>query len=243
MRFRSLLTMTVILMMGLVLMGCGGSDSDGDSPTLETSIDTNDAAIGDTDNQTSDEITDEITDEADDQTSDETPVDAVSVEGLMGGDFTISVTGDSETTMQEGIIVYTYFDGAGITRETNELLIYEGSIPDEFRQVTIAFPVDLEPGTYPVSDLFAVMMDEDSDAVVVEYTEFVGAETIMDSLSYSYDQNVDGTVTVDSIGEAISGSFAFTAESIEFQDDGTQTVRSVSVNGSFNDVPYITEGQ
>lgn len=159
----------------------------------------------------------------------------------LGGSYSVNITGDDETSLEGGTIVFTYFDGAGITSESNELLIYAGSMSEELRQITISFSPDLGPGTYTMIDITANIAGDDARDVSASYSVFISDESIEEMQDYEYGQNLEGSFTIDSIGDTISGSFNFTADSIEFDDAGAEVRRSIRAEGSFSDVPFISD--
>jgi hypothetical protein len=207
------------LILLFTLAACGGDDDDNDTaPTATTSTtDTTDDSATDTDTDTSPSI----------------PTGT--------GNYAVSITGDVESALEGGTAVFTYFDGAGVTTESNEVYIFAGSVADEFEQITFSFPVDLEPGTYDLVSETDAILGGDESPVTASYEMFMSGETVAESTNVSFSENVGGTLTIDSIGDTISGSFEFTADAVDFAEDGSQTTQSITASGSFTDLDYVRE--
>ena len=144
------------------------------------------------------------------------------------------MTGADEwtVTQDEGFVVYSVLDfsDTDINLPTrNELTFTEGSFGEEVRQLLISIPPGTEAGIYDFGNTLTDLLDE--TAFLASY--FVDSPDV----SESYEQNIEGSLTLDSVdGDTISGSFDFTAQIIDFSDTGEEITQTITVAGEFADV-------
>lgn len=161
---------------------------------------------------------------------------------VSSADFSFTVSGADERTVTEedGTIAYTVLDVSELEAANiptrHELFMYEGSFSADLHQVTIMLPPDVEPGSYELTGQAALMQE---DAFIASYSAIEGGETIADSVSREFGQNVSGTLTITAAGDSISGSFDFNADFTDFTESG-EISETVTVRGEFVDVPLMT---
>lgn len=143
------------------------------------------------------------TDNSDDTTTTTDSDSQASAEGI-----NVTVTGDAEVSIEDGTYISTTDDGI-------ILLVFMQSMATMTTAVTI--------DNLPYPDSVPVIYDLVSEGGITGEFEF-GNDP--------YAENVSGSITIDSFGETMSGTYSFTAEYTP-TDGETQ---SVSVEGSFTDV-------
>jgi len=177
----------------------------------------------------------------DDTTTDDSQAPAAGVDQAAssggGSAFSVTVTGAQEEsyTQAEGSINYSVFDLSSTMDAPvkNELIMFEGGLDPEvgLRQVSLLIPQETEAGTYDL---------QGSTAMFAEGTFAASFSANSGTESSEYGQNVEGTFTLDSVDDdTISGSFEFTADSVDFNDAGETITETVEVSGEFSDVPLI----
>jgi hypothetical protein len=162
------------------------------------------------------------------------------------GNFSVEITRDVEVTMPPGRATYVHYptleEDLFSIPEHYELVFThrEGSVT---YQVLIQFVPGLQPGTYAFdSDQFG--MSYETASAEFDFLDTSGEVLEWSSLHFGpgSDGGPDGSLTLDSVGNTASGSFTFTADSVEFDDDGQEIRQSVTVTGTFSDLELI-EGE
>jgi hypothetical protein len=161
--------------------------------------------------------------------------------GAADTNFSVEVTGAAQITMPPGNAYFLYFPeepvaGAGRTIPAYYHLRFERIIGSRLYQVSIDFGADTQPGTYELTgDMFGLI-----DAPAAEFSELELGDATTEESYFGYFENVQGTLTLDTVGASASGSFEFTADYVDFDDEGG-AVRTVSVQSAFTDVPLIDD--
>ena len=119
--------------------------------------------------------------------------------------------GDLELRFQPASVLATPLAG------TVTIVFYEA---DQVSGVRLFLPADLQPGTYPIGDLFRL-----AEADVIARFDHNDAAT-----GNSFWESTEGTLVLTQTGASLSGSFTFTAVSTP---DGS---KSVTVVGNFEGV-------
>jgi hypothetical protein len=171
------------------------------------------------------------------------PASGQNASGTADDTFSVQVTGATEITMPPGNAYFLYYaadpvPGAGRTIPAYYHLLFERIVGGKLYQVNIDFDADTEPGTFALDGDILGLFDEPT----AEFIEMELEGDIMEREFFDYFENLQGTLTIDSLGDSASGSFEFTADAIEYTDDGG-TIRTVSVQGTFTNVPLIRDDE
>lgn len=114
----------------------------------------------------------------------------------------------NKTYVPEEVTAVEIVDGVGI------------SLYEEFPcGVLIQFPLDVQPGTYPIEDQLHQVITE----VFGRYGELCDSDE-------GFYESAQGTLTLTTTGERFSGTFEFTAGNV------TDNSKTIQVSGSFSDV-------
>lgn len=148
-----------------------------------------------------------------------------------GGTFAFSVTGEVLSDVSAGTITYTFLVADARLPERNQLYI-AASDNNASQELVFQFLPSIELGQYPL-----VSPEEYSPGrVSVAYNRlaFNGVESRIEAFA----DNIDGTLTLTRIGEAVSGQFQFSAQFTETSSTGETDTQTVEITGTFEDVPY-----
>jgi hypothetical protein len=142
------------------------------------------------------------------------------VPGGLDDNFSLSVSGYTEFTADEGTSSYSRQPDP--THYT--LVLFAGEL--EFsRQVTFEFGTEINPGTYDLTGGEDYIEGE----VIARYSD---SDSRTD-MFIRFTDNLTGTLTLETVGQTISGSYEFTAETTS-EEGNTLTA---TVTGVFTDVP------
>ncbi|MGB7340769.1 MAG: hypothetical protein WBC91_17860 [Phototrophicaceae bacterium] len=147
------------------------------------------------------------------------------------GTFSFTVSGEVVTEMSTGTLLYNYLPADGRLGARNQLYI-AASDSTSSQQLSFEFAPQIQLGQYNL----VALTDYAPGNVSVAYSRLVfnGTDTRIEAFS----DNINGTLIVTRIGEALSGQFQFSADFIETSLTGEVDVQSVEVTGQFEDVPY-----
>jgi|GEM_PF-5640641 len=145
--------------------------------------------------------------------------------------FSFTIEGEFTDEKDSGTIVYTYLQDTGRLPARNQLHIATSDATVS-QQITFEFSPGIEIGQY------TLIAPEDLvlSGVSASYSRLVfdGATSTVQP----FIDNIGGTLTLTSVGEVLSGQFQFSADFTETSPEGEVDVQSITVTGSFEDVPY-----
>jgi hypothetical protein len=148
--------------------------------------------------------------------------------------FTADISGDASVEMPPGELVYRDADhSANGEAEVQPYRVLQLTASDDTYGyvLNLMFEPDLETGTHPISiGVFA-----GTEAVAAEFVVFPAGESADSADAVRYNDNVEGSLTLDRAGEQVTGHFEFTAESTVTAEDGTESVVSIMAAGTFDD--------
>lgn len=147
------------------------------------------------------------------------------------GIFNFAISGEFVEQKDSGTIVYNYLPNTGALPARNQLYI-ASSDANASQQIAFEFSPEIQIGQYNLiapEDYFL-------SGVSAAYSRLVfdGSSTRVES----FVENIEGTLTLSSVGEVLSGQFQFTAEYTETSPEGEIDVQAIEVTGSFENVPY-----
>lgn len=131
----------------------------------------------------------------------------------------VTVTGDVEVNIEDGTWISSQDDGA---------------IVMVFMQSMASMTTNASIYDVPYPDSVPVTYDLTSASIETE-----GVEAWFEFENTRYEDNVSGSITINTFDETMSGTYNFTAERT---DDAGETV-SVTVEGSFSDVPVPEQSE
>jgi hypothetical protein len=136
-----------------------------------------------------------------------------------------SPAGD-QTSAQPGQVVITgAIDKTYTPQEVYAVKIADSvgiGLDEEFPcGVSLQFPIDIQPGTYPIEDVLHEIVSD----VFGRYGEVCDLEE-------GHYASTAGTLTLTATGASFSGTFEFSAASVR---DNSKTIQ---VSGSFSNVPF-----
>lgn len=147
------------------------------------------------------------------------------------GSFSFTIAGEFSDEKESGTIIYTYLPNSGNLPARNQLYIATSDATVS-QQITFEFSPNIEIGQYPL------IAPEDFvlHGVSVAYSRLVfdGATSSVQP----FIDNIEGTLTLTSVGEVLSGQFQFSADFTETSPEGEVDVQSIDVTGNFEDVSY-----
>lgn len=210
----------------LTMTACGGQQSE----PLPTLAQIDDQTTDTT--ETNSEAPVEDTSSGEDNASDNNAASAnVSVDDLAPatGDFSITgaITSDGTYSGEEPAISYEPFNSPNFAGQ-HELEILADVAPTDLSEETtieilVRFPADIAPGTYQIHE-----RDRDTP-------ELVQASATFGVASFSFDDNVNGSLEIAEIGEQITAAFNFTVDAELFDSD---EVLTIEVTGRVNQIPF-----
>ncbi|MEM9951899.1 MAG: hypothetical protein AAF846_09880 [Chloroflexota bacterium] len=148
-----------------------------------------------------------------------------------GGTFSFNVSGEVVSEVSVGTLTYNYLASDELLPARNELYI-AASDAIASQELTFQFLPSIELGQYPL----VAPQDYSPGRVSVAYNRLAFNGT--DARIESFTENIEGTLTLTRVGEALSGQFQFSAQFIETSPQGEVDVQTVEVTGQFEDVPY-----
>lgn len=146
--------------------------------------------------------------------------------------FQYTVSGDVSDAVTRGNIVYNYVAASGNVSARDKIFI-STSDADASQQLSFEFSPGLAADTY----LLTSPANWFPGSVTAQYLR-LSADGDDAARIQSYSQNIDGTLTLNAVGETLSGVFEFSTEWITGNDAGETVTRTVSISGAFTDVPY-----
>lgn len=162
------------------------------------------------------------------------PLDFTGGEPIALGDFgtfSFTVSGEIVSEMDTGTLIYSYLPADGRLGARNQLYI-AASDSASSQQLSFEFTPAIQLGQYNL-----VSPDDYAPGnVSIAYSRlaFNGTETRIEAFT----DNINGTMTITRIGEALSGQFQFSADFAETSLEGEVDIQSVEITGQFDDVPY-----
>ena len=135
--------------------------------------------------------------------------------------YSIQISGDFEGSIPPGAAQAEFYPGR-----------YELFFGDMSHNLFFTLSEDVRTGTHALeaSDIMA-----SSQNATVEFSMAVNPESISEGME-DYDDEVTGTITLDTIGDTMSGSFEFAAVFVDTDDNQQETRKSVTVIGTFTDL-------
>jgi hypothetical protein len=142
-----------------------------------------------------------------------------------GQPFSITISGDAEGQIPPGSVQAEFYS------EPNPH--YEMFFGDMNHNVFFVLDDSVTTGTHPL---------EVRDELAQDQTAAVEVGIALDEDNFAlgvedYDDEIDGTITLDSIGETIGGSFEFTAVYLDTDENDQEIRKTVNVQGTFSDIP------
>ncbi|MGJ3240366.1 MAG: hypothetical protein ACFE0Q_16785 [Anaerolineae bacterium] len=150
------------------------------------------------------------------------------------GTFDLAISGEFIAQWDQGTVVYNYLPNSGALPARNQLYIAV-SDTDASQQLSFEFPPEIATGQYP---LVALADYEQSAGVIAVTFERLVFDGVQSSQVDAFTEDIAGTLTLTTIGEAISGQFQFSVSHTETSDAGEIDVQTVEITGRFDDVPY-----
>jgi hypothetical protein len=118
-------------------------------------------------------------------------------------------------------------EDVGAVKIADRVAIHINETENDPCGLSLVFPGDSQPGTYPIEDPLHALRN----LVVVHVTGEYGAFCDKDGgLSHTF-ESTTGTLTLTAAGAKFSGSFQFAAR--EIKDES----KTIQISGSFADVP------
>lgn len=156
--------------------------------------------------------------------------DPQAVDGI--GTFSYTVSGDVSAIVTRGNIVYNYIPAAGNVRARDKIFM-STSDSEAVQSISFEFTPGINIGNY----LLTAPANWFPGSVTGQYQRLAAIEDGSTRIQ-SYSQNLTGSLTLQTIGSYINGTFEFTADWVTGNDSGETVTRTVIISGQFNDVPY-----
>ena len=148
------------------------------------------------------------------------------------GTFSYTVSGDVSAIVTSGNIVYNYIPAAGSVSARDKIFM---STSDSEAVQSISF--EFTPGLGIGDHLLTAPANWFPGSVTGQYQRLAATEDGTTRIQ-SYSQNLSGSLTLQSVGLRINGTFEFTADWVTGNESGETVTRTVLISGQFNDVPY-----
>lgn len=143
-------------------------------------------------------------------------------------EFAVEVSGDVELIMPPGSAIYGGLAAVESVPPRRQLLFFHSDL-NGMRQITIEFPPQTQPGTYTFNGgVYGV----NRGTMVASFTAFTIGDDPEANVSYAFDRQVSGTLTLTAVEGFASGSFRFTAT-----DSAAE--KTVTVAGEFSNIAYV----
>jgi len=137
--------------------------------------------------------------------------------------YSVTISGDHEASIPPGSAQVQFY------ASNPQYELFFGNFD---QSVFFVLAEDIEAGTHDLE----VRDDFDPDQMAsVEVTVAIVPGDLTQGAD-DYDDEINGTITLDEVGDEFSGSFDFSATLVDTADNGSEIRKTVEVTGSFSDL-------